>query len=816
MNQAKNEFTLKIILSYLVIGSIAVVVSTFLYSEYKAYVNRSTEDTLDQNFIETGTLINSIYETDGFSRIALLTNKKEDFEVYKAKTDSLFHQIEYLKTITPNEYQIEQLDCVRILLIEKSQNIENLQVLKLTSDKDSSLDDILMEIRKLEDRIGKSTVENMVNNPAQLTRKERRIWQNYANWLNTNELTDTNQLKTKTVDSMLVASRFIVSEAKKVNSRIRQSLQQKENELIRNDLTISDQLRYIITELDTEITKNNDLEKENRLASIQRTSLVLKFSGILGLLIMLLFSYIIITDFFRAEKFKKQLQKEKKYSEDLLKSREQLISTVSHDLKTPLNTILGYSELVENTLLSEKQKHYIKQISSSSNFVGKLVDDLLDFTKLEAGKLTIEKIPFSLENIINQTVKASKDLHSQKKVKLNISIDKNIQEVLYIGDPLRIRQIVNNLTGNAFKFTEEGSIEIKVSELKTEGNVSSVRISVIDTGIGISEEKQQLIFKEFTQAEEDTTHKFGGYGLGLAISKKLANLLNGTLRVESVLGEGSTFILNIPLEKSEHIIRPVQSEKFSNLSKLTALIFDDDPAMLSLLKEVLEQLEIKSYAFTKFDAAAKKENLLFDFVLTDIQMPITDGFQVLENLKKGSIDGYSEQPVIAMTGNRELSKTTYLEKGFDELLLKPFSKDQLTIALASIFPEKTSTQPILKNKKIKNRPASSLYDLSLLETFIEDKLALYKILRVYLKQSEEDRIQLDKAIKELNYIDIKAASHKMLTMQRQIKAQKVIPLLEKLEKATPETLSSDDLKKLSADFNVEFDLIISSLKKNIG
>mgnify|MGYP000234314930 CR=1 FL=1 len=282
MNQAKNEFTLKIILSYLVIGSIAVVVSAFLYSEYKAYINRSTEDTLDQKFIETGTLINSIYETDGFSRIALLTNKKEDFELYKAKTDSLFNQIEHLKTLMPNEYQIEQLDCVRTLLVEKSKNIEQLHVLKLTSNKDSSLDDILREIRKLEDRIGKSTVENMVNNPAQLTKKERRIWQNYADWLNITELTDTNKLKAKTVDSMLVASRFIVSEAKKVNSRIRQSLQQKENELIRNDLTISDQLRYIITVLDTEITKNNDLEKESRLASIQRTSLVLKLAGILG------------------------------------------------------------------------------------------------------------------------------------------------------------------------------------------------------------------------------------------------------------------------------------------------------------------------------------------------------------------------------------------------------------------------------------------------------------------------------------------------------------------------------------------------------
>lgn len=816
MNQAKNEFTVKIILSYLVIGTIAVVVSAFLYSEYRAYINRSTENTLDQKFIETGALISSVYETDGFSRIALLTNKKEDFELYKAKSDSLYNQIERLKTLTPNEYQIEQLDCVRTLLVEKSQNIEQLRVLKLTSSKDSSLDDILREIYKLEDRIGKSTVENMVSNPRQLTRKERLIWQNYADWLNLTELTDTNKLKVKTVDSMLVASRFIVSEAKKVNSRIRQSLQKKENELIKNDLTISDQLRYIITVLDTEITKNNDLEKENRLASIQRTSVVLKLAGIFGLLIMLLFSYIIITDFFKAEKFKKRLQKEKQYSEDLLKSREQLISTVSHDLKTPLNAILGYSELVENTSLSEKQKHYIKQISSSSNFVGKLVDDLLDFSKLEAGKLTLEQVPFSLENIINQASKTLKDLHSQKKVKLNVSIDETIKDVIYIGDPLRVRQIVNNLAGNAFKFTEEGSINIKVEELKTKENVSTLRIAVIDTGIGISEEKQQLIFKEFTQAEEYTAHKFGGYGLGLAISKKLAQLLNGALSVESVLGKGSTFILTLPLEKSDRLLRNNRTEKSANLSKLKALVFDDDPAMLSLLQEVLEQLKIESYAFANFDASTKEENLSFDFVLTDIQMPTTDGFEVLENLKKGIIDGYSEQPIIAMTGSRELSKSTYLEKGFDELLMKPFSKDQLTTALAGIFSDKITAQPVLKHNELKKSSSSTIYDLSLLETFIEDKSALHKILRAYFKQSEEDRIQLEKAIKNKNYAGIKTASHKMLTMKRQIKAQNVIPLLEKLEKATPETVSADDLRKISTDFNQQFDVLHSALKKDIG
>jgi signal transduction histidine kinase/DNA-binding response OmpR family regulator len=816
MNQAKNKFTLKIILSYLVIGSIAVVVSGFLYSEYKDYISRSTEDTLDKKFIETGTLINSIYETDGFSRIALLTNKEEDFDLYRVKMDSLFDQIQYLKTITPNEYQIEQLDCVRTLLFEKSQNIDQLRILKLTSNKDTSFDDILKEIRKLEATMGKNTLETMIKDPSKLSKNERRVWLKYADWFNRTDLSDTNKLKAQTVDSMLVASRYILAEAKKENSRIRESLEQKENELIKNDLTISAQLRYIISALNTEINSNSFLEKEHRLASIQRTSTVLKLAGIFGSLLMLLFSYIIITDFFRAEKFKKRLQKEKSYSEDLLKSREQLISTVSHDLKTPLNTILGYSELIENTSLSEKQKHYIKQISSSSNFVGKLVDDLLDYSKLEAGKLTVEQVPFSLENIINHTAKASQDLYSQKTVKLIVTIDEAIKGVLYVGDPLRLRQIINNLVGNAYKFTEEGSVTISVHEIKTEGKVSILEIRVEDTGIGISEKKQQLIFKEFMQAEVDTAQKFGGYGLGLAISKKLAHLLQGTLAVESVLGEGSTFKLTIPLEKSFHIPLKKLSRNTSHLSELKALVFDDDPAMLSLLKEVLEHLDIKTYAFTNFELAQKEDNLTFDFVLTDIQMPNTDGFEVLNRLKTGALKNYDSQAVIAMTGSREHSRGSYLEKGFDELLMKPFTKDQLLVALGSIFPDQISTPLSIEIPEIRNESTSHLYNLSLLESFLENKQALHKILGEYFTQSEEDRIRLNEAISNQNYDEIKAASHKMLTMKRQIQAKTIIPILENLEHATPDTLDKNALKKLSTELNDQYDILIEALKKEIA
>ena len=794
MATSKNKFTFKIILSYLVLGTLAVLVGVFLYSEFKNYTAETTENTGEKKFIETGTLINLVYETDGFSRLALLTESDDDFEKYMSKTDSLFKKIEEIKSLTTNDFQVKQLDSVKSLLAEKNRNIEQLRILRLTNKKDTSLDDIMREVRKLEASVGLNSVESLIRNPSKLNSRERRIWQNYADYLNSDATRDTSTVKSKTVDSMLVAARYIVAEAKKENSRIRESLTQKENELIRNDLNISERLREIIASFDREIAKNNNLEKQQRSESMERTKQILKFAGILGGVVILLFSYFILSDFFRAERFKKNLEESKNYAESLLKSREQLISTVSHDLKTPLNTISGYSELFENSNLSEKQKYYLGQITSSSHFISHLVDDLLDFSKLEAGKLPIESVPFSLENIIVEAGNAVKQQFPQKAVGLKLSISEKIKSKIFESDPLRIRQIVNNLVGNAFKFTEKGRVEIKVEEIQEVGKISTVQISVIDTGIGISKEKQQLIFNEFTQAETEIAHKFGGSGLGLAISKKLTELLGGNLKVESVLGKGSSFILILPLKNSERILTKTIPKNTISFKGLNAVIIDDDDAMRSLLQEIFEQMDIASEAFNSFENF--HTNFNFDFVLTDIQMPETDGFSVLVKLKNGEINSYKNQPVIAMTGSREHNRDFYLNKGFSEMLPKPFSKQELVTALEHIFPYRNnfSKENIADEIFHQDGTDTRKFDLSLLKSFLNTPEALEEVLEVFNSQTEKDLQQISISIIENDTKTISEIAHRMLTMFRQLKAKEVIPILEKMEHYNTKRIEAVEMK----------------------
>lgn len=783
MSGIKNKFTLKIIFSYLILGLLAFFVGWFLFSEVKNYSEENQLAENDKKIIETGTLINLLYKTDGFSRLALLTEDDQDFEEYMSRNDSLFAKIEEIKILTTDIFQRKQLDSIRLLLEEKNKNIEQLRILRLTNQKETSLDDIMTEVRKLEASVGLVSVESMIRDPSKLTANEKRIWQSYADYLNSDSTRDTSTVKSKVVDSMLIASRYIVAEAKKENSRIRRSLIQKENELIRNDLNISERLREIISSFDSEIARRNSLETEQRAATLQRAGNILRYAAIIGFLVILLFSYYILSDFFRAERFKKNLEKSKLYTEHLLKSREQLISTVSHDIKTPLNTISGYSQLLHNTDLSKKQHHYISQIDSSSIFISHLVNDLLDFSKLEIGKLVLESIPFSLDTIIREIGNSIKQVYPDKDVKLIIDISDEIKTGVFESDPLRIKQILNNLVGNAFKFTEKGYVKIQAKAIAQNNSTSTIEIIVSDTGIGISKDKQQLIFEEFAQAESDIANRFGGTGLGLTISKRLTSLLKGNLAVESTLNSGSSFTLTLPLKRSDRITpKPTKSVR-----GLKALILDDDRAMNTLLEEIFKQMGIQAYGFTEYkdlESFILKEKFAFDFLLTDIQMPRIDGFEVLKKFRSELLHVYKNQPIIAMTGSHEHQRNYFIEKGFVEVLRKPFSKSELLEVIQHIFPDqipekinKEAKKETTENKKNSSQP----YSLSLLKSFLNTPQAVQEVLRSFDAQTNKDLEDLNRAISNEDWAVVKSISHRMLTMIRQLQAVEIIPVLEKME-----------------------------------
>lgn len=810
----KTRFPLKIIASYLVLATMAVVVVVFLFSELRTYLN-AANDPDSKKVAETGSLINLVYETDSYSRLALLSENEEDYELFKVRVDSLYQRISDFRKSTQKEAQKIQLDSIKKLLISKNKNIIALRELSMEMNKDTSLDDILKEFTNLENNMGKFTMDNTLK-PKWRSRKERKSWENIINIQNYLRGADTMKVPAKLIDSALAASRYIVAEAKYVRNKNREELKAREAELIINDLVISKRLQELITVFDKEISINYLRDRTKQQRSIEKASSVLKISGIVGLVVILLFSYIIISDFFRAEKLRKKLRIAKDTTDDVLRSREQLIATVSHDLKTPLHTISGYTELFKNTPLSEKQEYYTNQIASGSLFITQLVNDLLDFSKLEAGKLKIDHLPFSLENILLESGNAVKDRYGDKQVKLNFSIDDTFKNRYYKSDPLRIRQIVLNLVSNAFKFTETGSVSIIAEIGAKKKKRTQAKITIKDTGIGISTEKQELIFKEFTQAEEDTSRKFGGTGLGLAISKKLAGLLGGSISVVSELGKGSAFSILLPLEQvSETEITPPQKITTEEISlanlQLKALVFDDDAAMRSLLVEVLEQEGIICNAFEKFSEFEIISGTIdYDFILTDIQMPEIDGFEVLKRLQSGSFLMHTDQPVIAMTGNQQHKSDYYFEQGFSELLHKPFHKIELVNTLCVLFDigSKITKKPVIAATK-----EEEIYNLSLLKSFVKDDKGLKEILSVFLIQTKRDMAALKEAVATNDRDTVRALSHRKLTMTRQIQASRVVRLLKKLELINNE---NPDLENLFSNLEKEMTEMTAALQSEIS
>ncbi len=794
----KNRFTFKIIFSYLVLAILALSSGYFIYSEISTYLSRKTAKDNDLKLLKTSSFLTYLYEAESLSKLALQDKTQENFKAYSLKIDSISTKIDTLKQLTNNKNQKILLDSVHFLLQQKLANINELINLRVKNDAHNAIDNAIEEFSKMEASLGKITAEGLAPNIKELSPKAQKVIRDVADYLNANVPENNNKIENaKQVDSIIKTSKLLLAKAKKTDSNAQQFLTQKESEINSTDLELSQQLRQIIAAFEQEILVSSYNDSLKKKLALKRSIRLAGFTALIGLIIVSLFSFLINRDFWRVQTYRQKLEKEKKYSESLLKSREQLMSTVSHDLRTPLNTISGYTELMQATPLSKKQTRYISTIKSSAEYVNSLVNDLLEFSKLEGGKLNIENIPFIAADLIEETAKSIKEIHKNKNIALFLDIDLILKQTV-LGDPFRIRQILTNLIGNAFKFTKEGHVKISAKTHKIKDNLIEVHIEIKDTGIGIAKEKQHLIFEEFTQAEATTEKKFGGYGLGLTISKKLTELLGGKLSLESKLNKGSTFSFQLPLSLTDELYT---SSFEANLlvPKLKILIIDDDTALLEMLRELAEGMGITASTFTNFSEIEQDSHLVYDLVLTDIQMPQINGFKVLEELKSGKYKHYNKQPIIAMTGKRDLEPEAYISTGFSQVLEKPFSKQEL-VSMLKLLGFKT--EKTFKSKTLTTTHATQFdhqesfvnYNLEIIQSFLgANDSAVNSILKTFLRDTKENMILLENGITANNYPQINDVAHRMLPMFRQLKAIAIVSLLECLELAKPESMNKDKL-----------------------
>lgn len=778
MEKSKNRFTFKIVFSYLLLLVLAGIAGYYIYSEIGTYITTEKTEKEDAKLLKTSALITQLYEAESLSKIALQSKSTNDFNTYLAKIDSTYTDIEHLKGVTNSEYQNQLLDSLTLLLKKKVDNYKTLRRLKTRDQTKQAIDKALDEFDQLEESLGVITPEGIAPNIHELSPKAQQVIRDVAKYLNENVPEDTNNEKAIKADSILKVSRELLKEVQKENSLNESSLALKETAFNKTDIELSQQLRTIISSFEQEILINSINENIKKETALNRSVRLAIIAALLGFLVVGIFIFILNKDFWKASLYRKKLEQEKKYSEALLKSREQLIGTVSHDLRTPINAIIGYTHLLEDSKVTESQLRYLRQIKSASDYVNNLVNDLLDFSQLEAGKMTPEKTAFSLYELLLEIVDDFKSTQEKKALKTEVNIDAELHKPI-VNDPLRIRQIVSNLLGNAYKFTDQGKIGLKAVLDQKRKNV---KIVVSDTGIGISLHEQQQIFNEFTQIKDTDLKKYGGYGLGLTISKKLTELLGGNINLKSDLGQGSTFILELPVKfTKEKKLKDSKEVQNIPLKDFEILIIDDDASFLQMLGEMLESEDIKTHRYPGLHQIDEDVPLTYDVVLTDIEMPQATGFDVVRSFKTGAFRNYSGQPIIAMTGRRDMKKSQFTKHGFSDFLIKPFTKNELLRTIKVLKPgremeEDSSTETGKDNGK-------NLFDLIHLKTFLgDDEESVRDILRTFQKDTSANLQELERAFKDKDREKLGKTAHRMLPMFRQLKIMACIADLEKMEK----------------------------------
>ena len=795
MTTKKTNIPLKVLLSYMALASLIAVVGYLLYNQNSLFVKTENKITLEKSkILKVSNLFSDIYKTESLARKTIQSNDTLDFKNYDLQKESLKLEIDSLKTILSNEYQIKLLDSVQILLNEKSENIKQLKLIKLKQNKEVEVKKAITNISKMEVSLGKLRLEDFAKSPEKMGSYQRNVLSKYIAYLNQNIPNDsTNLLSKKAGDSILVANKKLLNQVKEATFTQNKATEFEENKLLQNDLLISEKLGKILNIIEREIilnTTKSNLEKEN---SLKKTNSIVTIAAIIGLFLSVFFSILILNDFAKTEKYKSQLEIAKFETEKLLKSREQLIATVSHDLKTPLSTIVGYTELLGNSELNKKQHYFTKNIKGSSEYITNLVQDLLDFTQIEAGKITIENNPFSLLELINQVAKSVQSIYIEKPLELILNIDPKFENKI-VGDAFRLKQVLTNIIGNAYKFSEKGFIKInaEISESKL------LIIKIEDTGIGIALEKQQLIFEEFTQADQNIEKKYGGTGLGLTISKKIIEILGGNLSLKSQIEKGSLFQIQLPL------LFDSQIKKSNNNRILKVIVVDDDQNLLNLTSEVLKQNNFEVFSFTDANAAleiAKKQE--FDFVITDIQMPEIDGFEFLEKLK--NLSEYKNQPVFALTGRTDLELEIYQNSGFCKVIAKPYLPKNL---IQTIHNSLNNTN-IVSNDEISVQESTVNYSLSAINQFLpNNKNALNEFIGLLIKTTKTNLQDFDAALANNNLEVTKAISHRMNPVFKQIHAHQIATILDELE---TKSLSFDEIDENIVVLKTKIDSLFSEL-----
>lgn len=769
------------------------------------------EETISNRRKTTHQIVTQLYEAEIIGQ-TLRIGRLNEYPKYKRAMKEASALIDSLQQLLTDTLQQMRLDTVRSLLRNKEQNM----VLVLEAMKQSPTDELyrqqLDSLIMQQDSILSSThVRRRAvthRNSYTIHHKPKKFFRRLADVFSPGkpdstqvdniiqeEYTDTIDEAYNPVDTIATMLTSIQHKVFQTRQESMRTLDARINQLRIAGGRVSQRVNQLLDNIEDDEQKAMEVRIAHEQDIRQQAAWTMATIAILAVLLVLIFFTIIWRDITRSNHYRKELEKAKLYAENLLVAREKLMLTITHDIKAPAGSIIGYIDLLIRLVQDRRQQFYLHNMKSSANHLLDLITSLLDYHRLEAGKMDIHPVTFNPHELFESIYTSF--LPGAEKKQLTLNFEENIPRTLNLeGDPFRIRQIAENLISNALKFTSQGSITIQVDY---EQNRFTFRVE--DTGCGMSIQEQQRVFQAFTRLQSAQGQE--GFGLGLSITKKLVELLNGEITIESAPGKGSMFqvVLFLPKVTKAPI---TQVETLSDDKKQwRILLIDDDRIQLNLTEVMIYDLfnHAQHSIPPVIKCCTQPEELFkliasetFDIVFTDIQMPAMNGFELLQKLRSLDVPQAKNIPVIAITARSDMDETDFCTQDFAGCLHKPFNQTELLKIFKAHMQEDWKENTVQTDSKPSDTECT--YNFSPLTAFSgDDPAAAHEILETFIGESTKNYERMKQALSNKNMADLCNVAHKMLPTFTMIEARKAIPALQWLEFHRGNTDLSDEARQ---------------------